>query len=168
MNARNKILILMGILLIVSLCWYFISVPRVGDLQLIGTVDANEVILSSRIPGQIQTLTINEGDSVKAGELVATIQSDDYTAWAVPRAAVLNDEQGDHLFQLDHGKAHRVDVQLRQPEGDTVGVLGKLDAKLPVIVQGAYEVDDGSAVRTDDGKAGGDKADDKAGSESKP
>ena len=61
-----------------------------------------------------------------------------------------------------------MDVQLRQPEGDTVGVLGKLDAKLPVIVQGAYEVDDGSAVRTDDGKAGGDKADDKADSESKP
>lgn len=80
MNARNKILVLMGILLVVALVLYFVSTPRNGDLQLIGTVDANEVVLSSRIPGRIQTLTINEGDDVKAGQLVATIQSDDLAA----------------------------------------------------------------------------------------
>jgi len=80
MNARNKILVLMGILLVVALVLYFVSTPRAGDLQLIGTVDANEVVLSSRIPGRIQTLTINEGDDVKAGQLVATIQSDDLAA----------------------------------------------------------------------------------------
>lgn len=80
MNVRNKILILMGILLIVALVLYFVSTPRINDLQLIGTVDANEVVLSSRIPGRIQTLTINEGDTVKPGELVATIQSDDLAA----------------------------------------------------------------------------------------
>ena len=79
--------------------------------------------------------------------LQASIERDDYTAWAVPRAAVLHDEQGNYLYQVDHGKAHRVGVQLRQPAGDTVGVEGKLDARLPVIVQGAYEVDDGDTVR---------------------
>ncbi|GGA69765.1 hemolysin secretion protein D [Edaphobacter acidisoli] len=80
MNARNRILILMGILLVIALVLYFTTTPRNEDLQLIGTVDANEVVLSSRIPGRIQTLTINEGDDVKAGELVATIQSDDLAA----------------------------------------------------------------------------------------
>lgn len=79
--------------------------------------------------------------------LQASIERDDYTAWAVPRAAVLHDEQGNYLYQVDHGKAHRVDVQLRQPAGDTVGVEGRLDARLPVIVQGAYEVGNGDAVR---------------------
>jgi multidrug resistance efflux pump len=80
MNARNRILILMGILLVVSLFWYFLSTNRSSDLQLIGTVDANEVVVSSRIPGRIQKLTVDEGDSVKAGELIATIQSDDLAA----------------------------------------------------------------------------------------
>ncbi len=80
MNARNRILVLMAILLVVALCIYFFTAHQPGDLQLIGTVDANEVVLSSRIPGRIQTLTINEGDDVKAGELVATIQSDDLAA----------------------------------------------------------------------------------------
>jgi multidrug resistance efflux pump len=80
MNARNRILILMGILLIASFCWYLFSTERSTDLQLIGTVDANEVVVSSRIPGRIQQLTVDEGDSVTAGELIATIQSDDLAA----------------------------------------------------------------------------------------
>ena len=80
MNARNRIFVLLGILLIIALCWYFISTKRSGDLQLIGTVDANEVVVSSRIPGRIQTLAVDEGDDVKAGQLIATIQSDDLAA----------------------------------------------------------------------------------------
>ena len=80
MNARNRIFILLGILFVISLCWYFFSTNRSTDLQLIGTVDANEVIVSSRIPGRIQTLTVDEGDDVKAGQLIAVIESDDLAA----------------------------------------------------------------------------------------
>jgi multidrug resistance efflux pump len=79
-NARNRIFILLGLLFLVSLGWYFFTVNRSGDLQLIGTVDANEVVVSSRIPGRIEKLTVQEGDSVDAGELIATIQSDDLEA----------------------------------------------------------------------------------------
>ena len=80
MNARNRIFILLAVLLLIALGWYFFSTPRSQDLQLIGTVDANEVIVSSRIPGRIQTLTVDEGDDVRAGQLLATIQSDDLAA----------------------------------------------------------------------------------------
>ncbi len=47
---------------------------------MIGTVDANEVLVSARIPGRIQTLTVKEGDTVKAGQLIAVIESDDLDA----------------------------------------------------------------------------------------
>ena len=80
MNARNRIFILLGVLLVIALCWYFLSTRQSNDLQLIGTVDANEVVVSSRIPGRIQTLTVDEGDTVQAGQLIATIQSDDLAA----------------------------------------------------------------------------------------
>lgn len=140
--------------------------PFSGTLTMVGSAIDPQTHL---LPLQAEIAASAHATLVAGAALDATIQSDDYTAWAVPRAAVLNDSGahdggGDYLFQLDHDKAHRVNVQLRQPEGDTVGVLGKLDAKLPVIVQGAYEVDDGAAVRTGDRKADDDKAD----SESKP
>src|SRR5271156_6120990 len=80
MNARNRIFIILGVLFVIALGWYFLSTNRSGDLQLIGTVDANEVVVSSRIPGRIQMLAVDEGDDVQAGELVATIQSEDLAA----------------------------------------------------------------------------------------
>jgi hypothetical protein len=60
---------------------------------------------------------------------------------------VLHDEHGDYLFELEHGHAKRIDVTLRSPQGDPVGVQGPLDAQAKVIVLGAYELADGDAVR---------------------
>jgi multidrug resistance efflux pump len=80
MNARNKVFLMLGLLTLGSLIWYFVTVRPTGDMQLIGTVDANEVVVSSRIQGRIQTLTVDEGDSVTAGQLIAVIESDDLQA----------------------------------------------------------------------------------------
>jgi multidrug resistance efflux pump len=63
-----------------SLVWYLVTVRPSSDLQIIGTVDANEVQVSSRIAGRLATLTVTEGQQVKAGELIATIESDDLAA----------------------------------------------------------------------------------------
>jgi len=79
-NARNRVFIILALLTVGSLIWYFVTVRPTGDLQLIGTVDANEVQVSARIPGRIQTLTVKEGDTVQAGQLIAVIESDDLQA----------------------------------------------------------------------------------------
>jgi multidrug resistance efflux pump len=79
-NARNRVFLILGLLTIGSLIWYFVTVRPTTDLQLIGTVDANEVVVSARIPGRIQTLTVEEGQVVKAGQLIAIIESDDLDA----------------------------------------------------------------------------------------
>lgn len=123
MNARNRILILMGILLIASLCWYLLSTNHSSDLQLIGTVDANEVVVSSRIPGRIQKLAVDEGDSVKAGELVATIQSDDL-------AAVRNAAQATTLSQ--RFKLQETQDTQHQTQGTTTSQVANAKAQLQV------------------------------------
>lgn len=82
MNARNRVFMILGLLTVGSLIWYFATTRRGSDLQLIGTVDANEVIVSSKIPGRIETLTVEEGQDVKQGQLIAVIESDDLDAAA--------------------------------------------------------------------------------------
>jgi multidrug resistance efflux pump len=79
-NARNRVFTILALLTIGSLIWYFVTVRPSTDLQLIGTVDANEVVVSAKIPGRIQTLTVDEGQDVKAGQLIAIIESDDLAA----------------------------------------------------------------------------------------
>jgi multidrug resistance efflux pump len=80
MNARNRVFLILGLLTVGSLIWYFATVRPSDDLQLIGTVDANEVLVSAKIPGRIQTLTVDEGQEVKAGQLIAIIESQDLQA----------------------------------------------------------------------------------------
>lgn len=80
MSARNRVFLILGLLAVGSFIWYLMTVRPTGDLQLIGTVDANEVLVSSKIPGRIQTLTVDEGQVVKAGQLIAVIESEDLQA----------------------------------------------------------------------------------------
>ncbi len=93
MSARNRVFLILGLLLVGSLIWYLTTTRRSGDLQLVGTVDANEVVVSSKIPGRIQALTVQEGDSVKAGELIATIESEDLQAAAKAAEATAASDQ---------------------------------------------------------------------------
>lgn len=80
MNARNRVFMILGLLTLGSLIWYLLTSRGPSDLKLIGTVDANEVLVSAKIPGRIATLTVEEGQQVKAGQLIATIESDDLAA----------------------------------------------------------------------------------------
>jgi RND family efflux transporter MFP subunit len=66
----------------------------------------------------------------------------------VPRASVVFDETGAHLFTVAGGKAHRVFVQVGADQGQDIEVKGALAAGTPVAVVGAYELQDGMNVRT--------------------
>ncbi len=80
MNARNRVFLILGVLLVGSLVWYLLTARPPSDLKLIGTVDANEVMVSAKIPGRIEMLAVDEGQKVQAGQLVAVIESDDLAA----------------------------------------------------------------------------------------
>jgi len=145
MNARNRVFLLLGILALVGLVWYFFSTERSGDLQLIGTVDANEVIVSSRIPGRIETLTVDEGDDVKARQLIAIIQSDDLAAARNAAAATANSQQ----YMLQQAS----DTE-RQTQGSTSSQVANAEAQLRaakatlVQAQAQYEHQQADTSRT--------------------
>jgi multidrug efflux pump subunit AcrA (membrane-fusion protein) len=65
----------------------------------------------------------------------------------VPRSAVVVDETGPHLFLVSGGKAHRVFVSVGLDQGDDIEVKGPLAAGAKVAVEGAYELQDGMAVK---------------------
>jgi RND family efflux transporter MFP subunit len=115
-----------------------------GHVDMVGqAVDAQTHLLPLQV-----VLPPDASASLVAGAAVqASIETASYTAWALPRDAVLHDDKGDYVFAVDHDHAKRIDVSLKHPEGDTVGVQGALDGKTPIIVLGSYELNDGDAVR---------------------
>ncbi len=90
MNARNRVFLILGVLLVGSLVWYLLTAKPPSDLKLIGTVDANEVMVSAKIPGRVETLAVDEGQQVQAGQLVAVIESDDLAAAHAAAQATVN------------------------------------------------------------------------------
>ncbi len=88
MNTRNKFLVLLGVLCVVALIYYFVSTPRSKDLVLIGTVDSNQVIVSSQVGGRITKLLVDEGTQVKQGDPIAILDPSELQAQE--RAAAAN------------------------------------------------------------------------------
>jgi membrane fusion protein (multidrug efflux system) len=68
-------------------------------------------------------------------------------AWVVPHSAVLNDAHGAYVFQVAGGHAKRVPVRVSIENPKLDGVVGAIDPKLPIVISGNYELEDGAAVR---------------------
>ena len=77
---------------------------------------------------------------------VVTLAATD--AWVVPHSAVLDDAQGAYVFQIIDGHAKRVPVRVTVESEARDGVTGAIDSKLPIVVSGNYELQDGAAIRT--------------------
>jgi HlyD family secretion protein len=90
LNARNRFLILLGVILIAATVYYLFSTPRSSDLVLIGTVDSNQVIVSPQIQGRIAKLLVDEGTHVNQGDLIAVLDPSELEAEAHAAAAMID------------------------------------------------------------------------------
>lgn len=50
------------------------------DLEVSGTIEATEINLNAKVPGILETLSVNSGDAVKKGHLVASLGRNDLIA----------------------------------------------------------------------------------------
>jgi multidrug resistance efflux pump len=100
--------IFLAVLLVIATGYYFYSTDRTTETVLIGIVDANQVIVSSKVMGRIEKLYVDEGSKVKAGDLIAEIDSAELEAQKNAAEAMI----------------HSYDSQvssLRATEADTLG-----------------------------------------------
>jgi multidrug resistance efflux pump len=132
MKPRNRIFILMGVLFLVALGVYFFTASHVQGLRLVGTVDANEVIVSSRIQGQIASLAVQDGDRVKAGQLIATIAAQDLADARNAAEATARSDQ----FKLAESRATEL-----QTLGDTRSQLLAAEAQVRVAKAGLAQAE---------------------------
>src|SRR6266852_3084392 len=89
MSARNKFLIVLAIILAIAGAYYFFSTPGGKDLVLVGTVDANQIVVSPQIEGRIIKLLVEEGTQVKHGDLIAVLDPSELEAQEHAAAATI-------------------------------------------------------------------------------
>src|ERR1039457_3059006 len=76
----SRFFVFLLVLFILAGIIYFFTTPRGNEIQLTGIVTGNEVIVSPQIAGRLQTLLVDEGSPVKAGQLIAELDPRDQQA----------------------------------------------------------------------------------------
>jgi HlyD family secretion protein len=108
MSARNRFFMLLGVIFVIAATYYYFSVDHSSDLDLIGTVDSNQVIVSAQVEGRIQKLLVDEGTPVKAGDLIAVLDPSELQAQEAAATATIYSMQ------------HKVD-EMQHTEQSTTG-----------------------------------------------
>jgi multidrug resistance efflux pump len=80
MNPKYRVFAALGLVFLLSLAFYLWKGRSPSHVVLIGTVDANQVIVSSKVAGRIERLLVDEGDAVKQGQRLAEIENADLAA----------------------------------------------------------------------------------------
>src|SRR6266849_9262646 len=89
MSARNKFLIVLTIILAIASGYFVFSTPGGNDLVLVGTVDANQIVVSPQMQGRITKLLVEEGTQVKQGDLIALLDPSELEAQEHAAAATI-------------------------------------------------------------------------------
>lgn len=126
--------------------------PAEGHVVLVGAaVDPQSQLVDVGASAMLAQTQLIPGTHVEAD-----ITTRSGTHWIVPRDAVLQDDHGSCVYQVEAGnKARRVPVTVSVESGDRYGVDGALNAKAPLVLAGNYELTDGMAVRVDGAASAG-------------
>jgi RND family efflux transporter MFP subunit len=114
--------------------------------QIPATVAQRAAMLDPQT-GLIDITLVPQGAAPLGEPVAVSITAGTVTGYPVPRAAVLNDAQGDYVYQIDaHGVAHREPVRVLDAEGGTVVLAPDLDPGMKLATTGAYQLSDGMTV----------------------
>lgn len=105
MKPRTRIFALLGLLAVGATTYYLATGDHSSDLVLMGTVDANTVVVSPVITGRIVQLAVQEGQAVKAGDLVAVLDNAELASARNAASATALSTQGDTAGAVANAQA---------------------------------------------------------------
>ncbi|MBZ5541193.1 MAG: efflux RND transporter periplasmic adaptor subunit [Acidobacteriia bacterium] len=89
----SRFFIFLGVVFVVALVGYLVSVPHGTEIPLTGVLDSNDVIVSAKITGRIERLLVDEGSEVQAGQLLAELDTAELIAQRDSAAAAIRSFQ---------------------------------------------------------------------------
>jgi HlyD family secretion protein len=120
MKRRLRLIIPVVVLAAIGLV-YVLSATGPKVLRLTGIVTTDTVVVSSEIQGRLQELSVNQGDQVKAGDLLGRIQPQE---WKADMSFFANSEQ------QSAAQVTQAEADLRYQEAQTRNQIAQAEANL--------------------------------------
>jgi HlyD family secretion protein len=109
--------------------WYILAQDGEEQVQLVlqGNIDVRQVNLSFKVEGRIEKLTVDEGNTVKTGEVLATLDKR-YFEDDLRLARARRDNAAANLARLEHGSRPEEIAQARAQTADREATLARAKA----------------------------------------
>ena len=111
--SKKMLLISLAVLLVVGggVAWWFLSQPALppGFAGGNGRLEATEIDISTKYPGRIKEILVNEGDTVDSGQVLAIMDTE-------PLEAQLREAQAQIKGAEDNRRVAQADVAVKQSE----------------------------------------------------
>jgi|GEM_PF-5832703 len=120
---KKRVLIPFFLLIVVATwaVWYWYTNFRAYDSTDDAYIDADRVAISSKMLGRITQLTVDEGDTVKAGQVLVRLDDSDVRAQEqLAKAALISAEQNVELAKVNLEKADEDYQRAEKQYKDTV------------------------------------------------
>jgi len=115
-NRRSRSLpfVVVALAGVAAAVWYLLNrqVEVETHVALQGNIDVRQVNLSFKVDGRIEALAVDEGDTVKAGQVVATLDKR-YFQDELAVARAMRDNLASNLAKLEHGSRPEEIAQAR-------------------------------------------------------
>ncbi|WP_432713815.1 HlyD family secretion protein [Pedobacter sp.] len=99
---KNYWALLIPLLVIVITLFFFLSENNQDEDNFVGMVDASSVDVAAEFPGRLDSLLVEQGDTVKTGQLVAILRSNEIDAIEAQGLAAIEAAKGQQEL-LTHG-----------------------------------------------------------------
>jgi len=141
MKGRAAIIIFLAVLFAAATLYFFFFTEHIDGLILEGIVDANQVVVSPKVQGILERLNVDEGSSVRAGDLIATLDTAELDAdMQADRASVEN-----LRAQLAQAQSN-YQLALTETAGDLAGAQARLSVAKAQLEQSQSQLE---RVRSD-------------------
>jgi HlyD family secretion protein len=134
MTRRRRLLLAVGVLALAAVAITTAARLRPRQLVLVGVVDANEVVVTPPVQARLDSLWVEEGSEVRAGQPLASLERDELAAQAAAAGAStasaraqLDQASATALQAADDAAGTRAAAQARVASAQAE--VGRLDAQ---------------------------------------
>ena len=136
------VLVIICVLVAGYFLWVFLQDkgPGEGFISGNGRIEATEIDIAAKLPGRIERILVNEGDFVKAGQLLAVMQSDNLEAQR-------NEAIAQHQQAITAEVSAKAQVNLRESEKEAaIAIRDANDLTNELLTKNAENLQDANKV----------------------
>ncbi|HVS73298.1 MAG TPA: efflux RND transporter periplasmic adaptor subunit [Phycisphaerae bacterium] len=133
---KRRLIVLVILAAVVAGIVYYVRISKPTEIVLTGIVTTEDVIVSAQVQGRLANLRVQEGDMVKAGEPIATIDPREWQA----DAAFYEHSQQAAATQVSEAQSN-LQYQELQTKNQIVQAEANLAAAQAAVVQGNADLE---------------------------